>query len=430
MVTEELLAYIKRQQANHVPEESIRAILLSNGWLKVDVDKAFDSLFKVQESSVVTAKDLRSKIASFAPVTKSQPVFQSEQQSKDSLSQNTQVSSLVNDSYREPIDDTPKEKFTSQSMGVSIGKNLPEDLKDRLRKISSGSIFAPQKDIVNPITSTSSVSTNPLLANNTQSVPTFEERLMSQESQSSSTFPIKRETIASQPASALHMIEDKPLVAPQADQNRLYSNFKGGSPYSPSMDKFNNPIMSAPVRKSYFGRVIAFVLFIGVMGTGIYLYTQKPDMVRTVIDTLMSRFTQESQMVIVDTPTTPKDSPVVDTNSPQDTQGTIIKEETTNTPKEPTLPSAESSLKSIALKIPAYVGTKSTTKGVCSNITSGVAKDVITLRQTYGQSVTCVDDVSGFAIAVPYQTTGEYMCIDATQEIILIKTLPKSARCI
>lgn len=67
MVTEELLAYIKRQQANRVPEESIRAILLANGWLKIDVDKAFDSLFKVEESKIVTSQELRTKVASLSP---------------------------------------------------------------------------------------------------------------------------------------------------------------------------------------------------------------------------------------------------------------------------------------------------------------------------------------------------------------------------
>lgn len=431
MVTEELLAYIKRQQANHVPEESIRAILLSNGWLKVDVDKAFDSLFKVQESTIVTAKDLKSKIATFVPDVKKTAVdFGTVSQPQVSLGVATATSPLVNDQYREPINDIPKEQFTSQSMGSSLGKELPDDLKQRLQKISSGSIFAPQRETINPVAPSVHAEPNPLLNMNPiqKTGQTFEERLMSQDhTQGTSQFPIKRETIMAQPTSSLHMIEDKPLLAPEGDQNRLYSNFKGGSPYSPSMDKFNSPTSGVVQKKGIGGKIVFTIIFLGIIAGGYYLFTQKPDMIRSLIDTLTTRFSPaQEQMVIVDTENstqsnteTTEQNPIVNEN----TQPAPVKEEPS------TLPNTESTLKSIALKIPAYVGAKSTTKGVCSNITSGIAKDIISLKQTYGPTVSCSDDTSGFALTVPYQTTGEFMCIDATQEIVLIKAIPKGARC-
>ena len=131
MVTEELLSYIKRQKANHVPEESIRAILLSNGWLKIDVDKAFDALFKVQESAIVTSQDLRSKVSTFSPpVQKEVSVGMIEQGSNFVAPAR---SPLSQDSYREPINDAPKEQFTSKGVGTQIGTGLSDDLKARLK---------------------------------------------------------------------------------------------------------------------------------------------------------------------------------------------------------------------------------------------------------------------------------------------------------
>ncbi len=425
MVTEELITYIKRQQSNHVPEESIRAILLSNGWLKVDVDKAFDSLFKVQESSVVTASDLKSKIASFTPEFK-KPNTSIDLGSQIQSTSAQPASSLLKDSYREQID-TPKEQFTTQSIGGSLGTGLPDDLKDRLRKISSGSIFAPQKEIVNPVSPSLTGEPNPLMTHLPQSSPSFEERLMAQTpTQTQSQFPIKRETIEAQPMSSLHMIEDKPLGAPLGNENRLYSNFKGGSPYSPSMDKFNNPVASTPQKRGHFGTIVFILFFVGLIGGGYYLYTQKPDLVRMYIDKILSQKISNTELVTLDTSI--EETPVTE-NTDTTNQNIPVKD---STPKveTPTLPTAESTLKAIAIKIPSYVGIKSTTKGVCSNISSGIAKDIIELRQSYGSTVACIDDTSGFAISVPYQATGEFMCIDATQEIVLIKATPKTARCI
>lgn len=422
MVTEELIAYIKRQQANHVPEESIRAILLSNGWLKVDVDKAFDSLFKVQESQVVTSKDLKSKIASFTPDFK-KPNTSIDLGIQTSQTPVSNSQSLLKDSYREQIDSSPKEQFTSQGLGTSLGKGLPDDIKDRLRKISSESIFAPQKEIINPVTSSQSDGSNPLLSQLPQSTPTFQERLMSEPQ--ASQFPIKRETVMAQPMSSLHMIEDKPLSPPPADKNRLYSNFKGGSPYSPSMDKFNNPMISTPQRKSPLGKIFFILFFVGILVGGYYLYSQKPDLVRSIIDKIVSQTTSNKELVSIEDTTTPeKEIPEVNEVTPKTPEKEIT------TPQTSSLPTAETTLKAIALKIPGYVGAKSTTKGVCANISSGIAKDILALRQSYGQSVSCIDDVSGFSVSVPYQTTGEFMCIDTSQDVVLIKALPKSSRCI
>ncbi len=439
MVTEELLSYIKRQQANHVPEESIRAILLSNGWLKIDVDKAFDSLFKVQESAVVTSKDFRTKVASFS--ASSQPASSSSVgigagSTGDVVSQ--PQNSLLNDSYREPIDNTPKEQFTSKNLGTSMGAGLPDDLKERLKKISGGSIFAPQKEIVNPVTSSSEVHSNPLIAlhsEQTQTAQSFEERLnepVSAPAERTSSFPIKRETVMSQPLSSLHMIENRPVLEPAPDQNRLYSRFGGGSPYSPSMDKFNNPLVSTPVKKSHSGIIVFLIFILGLGGGGYYLYTYKPALVRSFIDSVVSKInTQEKMIQVENLPESPQESSGVPNST--ETQNTGVQnnesQNTQNTPPVSGVPLVESTLKSIAQKVPSYVGAKSTIKGVCSNISSGIAKDIISLKQTYGATVSCVDDANGFSISVPYQPT-DFVCIDATQEIVLIQSASKTARCI
>ena len=424
MVTEELLSYIKRQKANHVPEESIRAILLSNGWLKIDVDKAFDALFKVQESAIVTSQDLRSKVSTFSPpVQKEVSVGMIEQGSNFVAPAR---SPLSQDSYREPINDAPKEQFTSKGVGTQIGTGLSDDLKARLKKISSDSIFAPQKEIVNPVMSQS----NPLISGGAQVTPSFQELIESSSAEGApvSNFPIKRDTIASQPLSALHMIEDKPLAEPVADPNRLYSRFSGGSsPYSPSVDKFNNPLVSIPQKKSHTGMWVFIFLMLGLVGGGYYLYTYKPDFVRSVIDKIAS---QSGLVQEKDSNNTPAETQQ-ETQSPETVQPTPQEKPVdTNTTPDTTLPNIESTLKEVASKVPTYISAKSTSKGVCSNISSGIAKDIISLKQSYGSTVSCVDDATGFALAVPYQTAGEFMCIDSTSEIVLIKSPLKNPRCI
>ncbi len=430
MVTEELLAYIKRQQANRVPEESIRAILLANGWLKIDVDKAFDSLFKVQESKVVTAQDLHEKVASFTPRMSAQAGSGIVGQGGDFVSSGSPT--LVKDSYREPIDNTIKEQYTSKSIGTPVGKELPVDLKERLRKISSDSIFAPQKEIVNPVTSTPS---NPFIQTGEPTPPNFQDPTDSYSAPASSlagssNFPIKRETVMSQPLSSLHMIENNSIKEqPMPDQNRLYARFGGAtSPYSPSMDKFNSPLAAIPQKKSHKGFVLFFIFVLVVVGGGYYLMTYKQDLVRSLLEKFQVQEIIDQAKEI----STPKDNADVEKN-----ENNIVSEK--NEPvvepnpepiAEPTsIPSAETALTDIVSKASIYVGLKSTTRGVCSNISSGIAKDLMSLKSTYGTSVMCLDDANGFVVTVPSQDSGEYMCVDAGGEIMLVKSIPKTTRC-
>ncbi|MBP6856215.1 MAG: hypothetical protein KBC49_01015 [Candidatus Pacebacteria bacterium] len=436
MVTEELLAYIKRQQANRVPEESIRAILLANGWLKIDVDKAFDSLFKVEESKIVTSQELRTKVASLSPNMTAQARPEIVGQGGDFVSSG---SSLAKDSYREPIDNSVKEQFTSKNIGTPMGKELPVDLKERLRKISSDSIFSPEKHIVNPVSPTQTqINPNPFIAQATGSTPSFEEKLgdLSDNATSleaSSRFPIKRETIMSQPLSSLHMIENNSIQAPETpNPNRLYSRFGGAqSPYSPSMDKFNSPLSSVPPKKSHFGIVLFFIFILILAGEGYYLVTYQKPLVQSLIQKLQIRELIEKAKQEV----APEEN--IQTENTENTQeepsGTAVNTQTENTttvPPAPVVNTAESTLKNIATKVSSYTSIKTTTKGVCSNISSGIAKDLIELKNSYGSSATCLDDANGFSVTIPYQTTGEYMCVDASSEIVLVKAIPKTARCI
>ena len=483
MVTEELLTYIKRQKKNGVPDESVRDILLSNGWLKQDVEKAFTKIAEELNppAQIVKAEDLHSKIEMNRPSGSIQSQFRTLNQGAQNQFQGNAPIELnpvsnpgLNDSYREPlVTETPATSVGSLGSSLGAGVGLPDDIKDRLRKISQGSMFnnssqgqtlpsqqytSPEEihpqmasvvELKQPVSSIDKVIQGGVMPSRElmDSVAegkgaSFMERL------SMHTSLDKNQTISQQPESSLHTIgehEVSSLDENKTNPNRLYGNMNAMSPYSPSMDHFQMRPETQPVKRGSGFKILLIILVVlGALGEGIYYVSvHQPQLLGPFAGTVSGirekiisiqnssnsspdENTQELP-VQVDSSNTNVNVPPVDTKqitTPSLNQGTTAQSSTPSSALSSTL---EAELKAVASKVSGYVGAKATMKGVCSNISSGIARDVLNLKNTYGATASCVDAINGFMISAPIGN--QFMCIDAKQEIILLNTVPKTSSC-
>lgn len=421
MVTEELLAYIKRQRTNGVPEESVREILLANGWLKQDVDKAFQTIASqaVAQSPVIKSSSLRDKLdamqampASSEPVTVA-PSINTEPAIIGAGAEFAPVEQSVasgTDSYREPIGTEKQPDISPANLAKPYTGGLPDDLKERLRKISSGSMFSPSRSQSEPI-----IKSEPLL----NAIPPLTKSDASSIQSGSEPQPAWQSAI-SNPQVTNDVPHNLPTAPDPQFQTGELSSFatrpSGGvttTPYTPSVDMFRMRPEEEPVRKSKAG-IIIFLFLVLLAGVGYYVYSTRPAFVRSIIEMIArndSTQIQEEEEPLVPIESQPREEPIVQAPVEQPV---------------PSIPNPETMLTNAVSKVPGYVTAKGSMKGVCTNITAGIARDVIEIRKMYGEA-TCFDSINAFAIAAPYD--GQYQCIDTKNELVLVSALPKTAMC-
>lgn len=482
MVTEELLTYIKRQKKNGVPDESVRDILLSNGWLKQDVEKAFGKIAEELNppAQIVKAEDLHSKIEMNRPSGSIQSQFrtlnqgmQNQFQGNAPIELNPVSNPALNDSYREPLTNEAHVASVG-SMGSSLGAGvgLPDDIKDRLRKISQGSMFnnSSQGQTLPSQQYSSPEEIHPQMASvveSKQGMPSidkvieggvmpsrelidsvaggngasFMERLSAHAS-------VDKTTLSQQPEASLHTIgehETSPLDVNKPNPNRLYGNMNAMSPYSPSVDHFQMRPETQIAKKGGGLKIFLVVLvLLGAVVEGVYYVSvhqpqllgpfagtisglrEKITGVQNATDSTKEENTQTAQNQEIPVQNSnPVTSPVNQNAAPSPQ---VTQTQPSSLPTSPALSSTlEAELKATASKVSSYVGVKATMKGVCSNISSGIARDVLGLKNTYGATTTCIDAVNGFMVSAPMGN--QFMCIDAKQEVLLLGAVPKSASC-